>query len=79
VESSATSKRRLQAQGIRTGRESRLPREGEEKEKMETKDETGWWKQKMRQKIMLQRTKWKEVDVPAGRKDGGSVGMWKAS
>ena len=24
-------------------------------------------------------TKLKEVDVPAGRKDGGSVGMWKPS
>jgi hypothetical protein len=47
VESGTTSKRRLQAQGIRTGRESRLPRKGEEKEKRtrdggntETKDET---------------------------------------
>ena len=36
-------------------------------------------KQKMRQKMTLQRTKLKEVDVPAGRKDGGSVGMWKPS
>ena len=31
----------------------------------------------MKQKMMLQRTKLKEVGVPAGRKDGGSVGMWK--
>ena len=27
----------------------------------------------------IQRTKLKEVGVPAGRKDGGSVGMWKPS
>jgi hypothetical protein len=33
----------------------------------------------MRQKMTLQRTKLKEVGVPAGRKDGGSVGMWKPS
>ena len=26
-----------------------------------------------------QRTKLKEVGVPAGRKDGGSAGMWKPS
>jgi hypothetical protein len=29
--------------------------------------------------MMLQMTKLKEAGVPAGRKDGGSVGMWKPS
>ena len=38
--------------------------------RVETNDET---------EMMHQRTKLKEVGVPAGRKDGGSGGMWKPS
>ena len=37
------------------------------------------WKQMTRQKMMHQRTKLKEVGAPAGRRDGGSAGMWKPS
>jgi len=67
VESGATSKRRLHAQRVRTGRDSRLPG------KVNTKRRD----QKTRQRMMLQMTKLKRAGVPAGRKGGGSVGMWK--
>jgi len=62
-------------QRVRTGRESRSSR-GKLKERRKN---TKRREQKTRQRMMLQMMKLKEAGMPAGRKGGGIVGMWKPS